>query len=299
MILLPIAVAFLTSCFAQETKTSHPTTTPPKQKEPLVVKPATPTPPLPSQANAPDIVGKSAVVIDSITGRIIYQKSAREQRAVASTQKLLTALCVIRAGSLEDEVTIQSTDTNVVPAKIYIKSGEKYTRRALLKALIIKSGNDVAKALARDVSGDQGTFVKLMNTTAKSIGMKQSNFKNSHGLTAEGQYSTALDIAILARECQKIPSFRTWMKTKEYNFSYPNDRKDRKLINTNDLLKKLSYCTGMKTGSTKASGRCLVSSGTLNGRSVIAVVLGSTEKSIFKDSEALLKWALEPAKPDA
>lgn len=255
----------------------------------VMVRPDVVQPNLPS-VNAPTVRAESAVVIDTITGRILFQKNARTQRAVASTQKLLTALCVVRDGPLANPVTVQASDTKVEPSKIYVAAGEQYTRRDLVKALLVKSGNDVAKVLARDVSGSEAAFVDLMNRTARSLGMNQSNFKNPHGLTEDGQYSTALDIATLAREVTKIPFYRECMRTKEYTFTYPDGR-TKVLTNTNKVLKRLPYCTGMKTGYTNASGRCLVSSGVLNGRAVIAVCLNSSE--VWDDSEKLLRWALE------
>jgi len=288
-----IASLLATSCSSGQATapgTAAPVTLPANQ--PILVKPTEVKPNLPS-VTTPQLTAKRAVVIDAITGRILYQKNARTPCAVASTQKLLTALCVARAGSLEDPVTVIEADTNVVPSKLYIRAGEQYTRRQLVKGLLVKSGNDLAKALARDVSGSEAAFVALMNRTAANIGMTQSHFKNPHGLTEEGQQSTALDIAILAREVNKIPFYRECMQTKEYVFQYPGDRGTKTLYNTNKVLSKLPYCTGMKTGTTRASGRCLVSSGTLNGKSVIAVALGSTGEEIWNDSEKLLKWALE------
>lgn len=248
-------------------------------------------PPAPPVANT-SIRAESYVVIETITGKILAEKNARSPRAVASTQKLLTALCVLRAGPLADPVTVQTADTQVEPSKIYISAGENYTRRELVKALLVKSGNDVAKTLARDVSGSEAAFVDYMNRTATSIGMKNSLFKNPHGLTESGQYSTALDLATLAREVTKIPFFRECIRTKQYTFTFPDGR-SKTLTNTNKVLKRLPYCTGMKTGYTQASGRCLVSSGVLNGKAIIVVALGSTSAEIWNDSEKLLRRFLE------
>lgn len=259
---------------------------PPVNIQPIVVRPNPPS------VATSSIKAKSAIVIDTLTGRILFQKNARTPRAVASTQKLLTALCVYRAGPLSDPVTVQPTDTKVEPTKIYVSAGENYTRQTLVKALLVKSGNDVARVLARDVAGSQSAFVNYMNRTARSLGMTQSNFKNPHGLTEKGQFSTALDIAILAREITKIPFYRQCMRTKEYTFTFPDGR-TKILKNTNKILKRLPYCTGMKTGYTSAAGRCLVSSGVHRGKAVIVVTLGSTSPEIWNDSEKLLKWALE------
>ncbi|MFC4991730.1 D-alanyl-D-alanine carboxypeptidase family protein [Rubritalea tangerina] len=243
-------------------------------------------------APAPSIGAKRAIVIDNKTGRILYQKNAHEKCAVASTQKLLTALCVLDAGSTRDRVTIQKTDTYCEPTKLYLRPGDSYTRHDLLKALVVKSGNDVARALARDVSGSQVNFARYMNQKARQMGMQNSNFINPNGLTEKGQYSTAYDVAIMARNAYSRPAIREMMKTKGYYFQYANGSK-KYLKNTNKLLTSVPYCDGMKTGTTIASGRCLVTSGTYRGRTAIVVCLGATSKTIWSDSEKLLRWALE------
>ena len=267
--------------------------------QPVLVRPALPPEALPAPAPTPfptraepQITAPSALLIDAVTGRVIFEKNASERRAVASTQKLLTALVVYRDAPLSDLVQVKASDTQVVPSKLYLKAGETYTRADLIKALIVKSGNDVAKALARDVSGSQDAFVALMNQTALEIGMRNSHFKNPHGLTAEGQYSTAHDLGTLARAILQIPYYRQCMQTKEYLFQYPGGR-TRKIENTNEVLDLLPYCTGMKTGTTRASGKCLVSSGRLGNRSVIAVILGSSEPKVWQESVALLRYGLE------
>ncbi|GHC66497.1 D-alanyl-D-alanine carboxypeptidase family protein [Roseibacillus persicicus] len=247
---------------------------------------------LPSKP-VPPITAKAALVMDGVTGRILAAKNPDERRAVASTQKLLTALVTLESGPLSDPVTVELSDTQVEPSKVYIRPNETYTRAALVKALMVKSGNDVAKALARDVAGSEAAFVSRMNTKAVSLGMRNSFFMNPHGLTEEGQYSSARDIGILAREAYQSSVLRDFVRTKSYTFTRPSGD-SKTLTNTNQLLSKVSYCTGMKTGTTNASGRCLVSSGELDGRLTIVVVLGaSNESTLYKESEALLRWSLE------
>ncbi len=249
---------------------------------------------LPNQP-VPAVASKAAVVMDAITGRILAAKNPDEIRAVASTQKILTAVVTLESGPMTDPVTVQTSDTLVEPSKIYIRSGETYTRAALVKALMVKSGNDVAKALARDVGGTEEAFMVRMNQRALSLGMRNSFFKNPHGLTEEGQRSTARDIAILARHAYQNPVMRNFAATKSYTFTRPSGE-TKTLNNTNRLLKTLSYCNGMKTGTTRASGLCLVSTGELGGRAVVIVVLGATNKTmLYKDSEALMRWSLERA----
>ncbi len=255
-------------------------------------------PPDPLRASAvprtapPAIVGESAIVVDHQTGRVLYAKNADVRRAVASTQKIITALCVLDTGNIDKRVTIAASDGHCEPTKLGLKTGEVYTRRELVKALMVKSGNDVGRALARDVAGSQENFAAMMNRKAASLGMRNSNFLNPHGLTEPGQYSTARDMAIAARYAYRSPFIRSVSSTKAYRFQF-NDGRTRLLENTNKVLKTLPYCDGMKTGTTNASGRCLVSTGSLNGRSVIVVVLKSNSSNIWNDSSKLLRWALE------
>lgn len=256
-------------------------------------EPAAP-PPLPN-TGPPTVLGQSAIVVDAMSGRILAAKNADQPRAVASTQKLMTALLVMEAGQLDKPITIQAVDTRVEPTKLYLKPGETYTRRQLLRVILVKSANDAAMVLARDVGGSVAGFSALMNQRARSLGMMQSNFKNPHGLTVPGQYSTARDLSILARAIYRYSFVRECMRTRSFTFVY-NDGRTKVLKNTNKLLDRLSYTTGMKTGTTNASGKCLVSSAEHNGRVVIAVVLKSNNPTVWSDSEKLLRWALEAPK---
>ena len=240
----------------------------------------------------PPIIGESALVLDVQSGRVLYAKNADIPRAVASTQKIITALCVLDTGDVDKPVTIAPSDLNCEPTRLNVKPGDVYTRRELLKVLIVKSANDIGRALARDVGGDQETFAMLMNRKAASLGMRNSNFRNPPGLTEPGQYSTARDMAIAARAAYRSPLIRAYASTKSFTFRF-NDGRTRLLENTNKVLKTLPYCNGLKTGTTNASGRCLVSSGSLGGRSVIVVVLKSNSPNIWSDSTKLLRWALE------
>jgi serine-type D-Ala-D-Ala carboxypeptidase (penicillin-binding protein 5/6) len=240
----------------------------------------------------PAVAAESVLVVDLDSGRNLYAKNADSVRAVASTQKIITALCVLDAGDIDKTVVIQSTDTACEPTKLYLKPGERYTRRELLKVLMVKSANDVARALARDVGGSMGGFADLMNRKCAQLGMRNSHFVNPHGLTEPGQYSTARDMSIAARVAYRSPLLRSYFATKSFTFTYNNGR-TRTIENTNKLLKNVSFVNGMKTGTTNAAGRCLVCTGSLNGRSVVCVVLKSNSPNIWSDSEKLMRWALE------
>jgi len=240
----------------------------------------------------PAVAAESVFVVDITSNRSLYAKNADQRRAVASTQKIITALCVLDAGNLDKPITITSYDTLCEPTKLYLKPGEQYTRRELLQVLMVKSANDVGRALASDVGGSVEGFAALMNRKCAQLGMRNSHFLNPHGLTEPGQYSTARDMAIAARVAYRSPLLRSYFRTKAFTFRY-NDGRTRLIENTNKLLKRLPYVDGMKTGTTNASGRCLISTGTLNGRSVIVVVLKSNTPNIWSDSEKLMRWALE------
>jgi D-alanyl-D-alanine carboxypeptidase (penicillin-binding protein 5/6) len=246
---------------------------------------------IPAQA-PPAVFAESAIVVDIGTGRVLYAKNADMQRQVASTQKIITALCVIEGGNIDKPVQIEASDGQCEPTKLYLKPGETYSRRDLLKVLMVKSANDVGRALARDVAGSQEGFVNMMNERSARLGMRHSRFQNPHGLTEPNQYSTARDMAIAARQAYRSPLLRSFMATKEMVFTY-NDGRTIKLENTNKCLKTVPFCNGMKTGTTNAAGRCLVSTGELNNRAVIVVVLKSNTAHVWKDSENLLRWALE------
>lgn len=243
------------------------------------------------RADAPSVQGEAAIVVDVQSGRVLYNKNSRAPRAVASTQKLLTALIVAEEGNLWDKVTIQASDTGVPPTKLYLKPGQTYSRFELLQALLVKSANDVACALARDNAGSIPAFAEKMNRRASQLGAKSSHFVNANGLPAEGQFSTARDMAIIARNAYAHPVLRRIVSTKSFEFHFADGRV-RELVNTNRVLRTVPFCTGMKTGYTDAAGHCLVSSGQNNGRDVIAVILGSNKARVWDDSRKLLEWGL-------
>jgi len=242
-------------------------------------------------ARVPEISAKSAILVDANTGKVLFSKNDTAQRAVASTQKLLTALIVAEAGDLDKRIEVEATDTNCEPTKIYVKPGQSYTRRELLNALLVKSGNDVARTLARDNAGSVSAFADKMTQRVRSLGGSNSNFENPNGLPAKGQYSTARDMARVARMAYRNPALREIMRTKNYNFRF-NSGNVVPLRNTNRVLRTYSFCNGMKTGYTDLAGHCLISSGSYNGRDVIAVVLGSTKARIADESAKLLAYGL-------
>lgn len=289
-LLLPLALALLaSSCGGNQP--------PRRSSDPAPAAQPVPAPAIP-RTRPPQVAAESAIVIDQLSGRVLFAKNADVMRPVASTQKIVTAMAVLEAGSLDKRVVIQASDGHVERTRLDLKPGEIYTRGYLLKALMVKSGNDVARALARDVAGSQEAFAAVMNRRAKRMGMRRSNFVNPHGLTEPGQYSTARDIAIAARAAYREPTIRSFSRIKKYTFQY-SDGRAKELVATNKLLKTVPFCDGMKTGTTNASGRCLAATGSVNGRAVVVVVLKSTSREVWNDSEKLLRWALRMPKPQA
>jgi D-alanyl-D-alanine carboxypeptidase (penicillin-binding protein 5/6) len=228
-------------------------------------------------------------MIDARTGEVLFQKNADERRVPASTQKLLTALLITRRGNLDAPVTIMAEDTRVEPTKLGLRPGERYTRRELLQAIMVKSCNDACAALARDHSGTEAAFVGNMNRAAWSLGARNSYFVNSHGLPAN-QFSSARDISRIAFVAYRDPVLRRMMQQRAVYFRHNNGRVTV-LKATNKLLERSGAFNGMKTGYTYAAGRCLVSSGRLNGREVILVQLGSNTRNIFDDAQRLMAWS--------
>jgi D-alanyl-D-alanine carboxypeptidase (penicillin-binding protein 5/6) len=188
-------------------------------------------------------------------------------------------------------VTVESIDTMAEPVKLNIRTGETYQRIDLLRALLVKSPNDVARCLARDYAGSIEAFAQAMNQRARELGATHSHFVNPNGLPVPGQYSSARDLAVIAKAAYANPTIRSIVCLPRLVFRFSNGR-TRELENTNKLLMRLPYCNGMKTGYTEAAGKCLIASGARPGKDVIVVVLGDSSGAVWRDAGALLQWGL-------
>jgi D-alanyl-D-alanine carboxypeptidase (penicillin-binding protein 5/6) len=241
--------------------------------------------------SVPNIGASSVIVIDVHSGQVLYEKNPDQIRAPASTTKLLTGLIVAETGNLDRSVTVAQVDTLAEPVKLNIKPGDIYQRIDLLRALLVKSPNDVARCLARDNAGSIEAFAVRMNQRAAALGATHSHFVNPNGLPDARQYSTARDLSAIARVAYANPTIRSIVCLPQLMFRYANGR-TRELENTNKLLKRLPYCNGMKTGYTEAAGKCLIASGSRPGRDIIVVVLGDSHSGVWRDAGNLLAWAL-------
>jgi serine-type D-Ala-D-Ala carboxypeptidase (penicillin-binding protein 5/6) len=249
------------------------------------------------RGSVPSTEARRILVIDPDSPQeALYQKNADLKGAIASTTKIMTALVIVEAGDLDKIITIEESDTKCAPVRIGLKKGETYTRRNLLTALMVKSSNDIAQALARDNAGSVAAFVAKMNTRAKELGCPNTLFINPNGLPPvddqPNPYSTCYDLAKVTMAADKLKEVREMVKLKSYWFQ-KSDGTRVPLENTNRVLRTCEYCDGFKTGYTEAAGYCLVASGQRDGRRRIVVVLNGERDSVWRDAENLLEWALK------
>src|SRR3984893_10767072 len=239
----------------------------------------------------PKVVAESAAAVDSFTGEFLFVKNENALESPASSTKILTALLVIEAGDLDKSVTVDLSDTKVEPSNLELKPGEQYTRRQLVYGLMLKSANDVAMALARDNAGSVEAFAEKMNRRAEELGATNRHFANPHGLHEPDHYTTAHDLALIARAAMEQPFFRQVVSTIYYTWKSPKGTVYQ-LRNHNRLLRHFAGCNGLKTGYTRAAQQVLVSSALREGHEVISVVLHTNKPGIWDDSKALLTYGL-------
>ena len=237
------------------------------------------------------LAAHGAIVVDAFSGAALYEKNPDATQYPASTTKILTALLVIEAGNLEQEVEVTDEDSKVGESGLSIKPGERYSRRQMLYGLMLKSANDVAHALGRDNAGTMPLFAEKMTARAHELGAKNALFANPHGLHNAQHYCTPRDLALIARAAMQQPFFRQLVTTK----AHPWARTDGNwmLSNHNRLLKEFPGCTGVKTGYTNPAQQVLVSAAVENGREVIAVVMHTNKPGIWEDSKLLLSYGMQ------
>ena len=232
--------------------------------------------------NKLNIYSESAIVIEGETGKILYDKDIYSRKFPASTTKILTAIIAIEECDLEEKAiashsAIFSIKSGYSIANIH--EGESFTIRELLDVLMIQSANEAANIIAEHVSGSVEEFAKLMNKKAKEIGCLDSNFVNANGAHDDNHYSTAYDLAMIAKYCMKNETFREIAKKQECKLPATDKfEQERFFRNTNSLMQKNSryyypYCTGIKTGFTTPAKNCLISSSNKDGFELISVIL--------------------------
>ena len=221
---------------------------------------------------------KSAILIEASTGEILYQKNANERLAPASMTKIMSLILImenIENGNLKwnDIVVVSKNASSMGGSQIFLETNEMMTVEDLVKGICIASGNDATVSLAEKIAGTEKAFVKLMNDKAKSLGLRNTNFMNSTGLDAEGHYSSAYDMSIMARELVRHEKILEFSSIYE-DYLRKNTAKKFWLVNTNKLVKFYSYIDGLKTGYTGNAGYCLTATGMKNDMRLISVVMG-------------------------
>ncbi len=233
---------------------------------------------------------ESAIIIEVHTGRVLYENNADEQKPMASTTKILTAITVIEnVDNLDKTVIVPKSCVGIEGSSIYLIEGEELSYRQLLYGLMLRSGNDCAETLAVATSGTIENFAKIMNETAAKIGATHSNFVNPHGLHDKKHYTTARDLAKISAYAMKNQIFREIVSTKKINIPWKDHDYPRVLINKNKMLSSFDGAIGIKTGYTKVAGRCLVSSAKRGNEEYVCVVLNCG--NMFEKSTSLLENA--------
>lgn len=233
--------------------------------------------PLPALAQEVSTSAGACVIIDQHSGRVLLSHQADKPLPMASTTKVMTALLAIERGNLSDPVTAGRNAFGVPGTSIYLSQGETLTLEEMLYGLMLASGNDAAVAIAEHIGGSVDEFCDLMTARARELGCTSTVFLTPHGLPCEGHYTTAHDLALIAREAMQHEAFRRIVSTSRAKIPWPGRTYDRVLNNKNRLLTTYEGATGIKTGYTRKAGRCLVFGARREEMEIIGVVLNCAD----------------------
>ncbi|MBE3573376.1 MAG: D-alanyl-D-alanine carboxypeptidase [Moorella humiferrea] len=245
-----------------------------------------------NEETPPQITAAAAVLMDMATGKVLWEKNPDERKAPASTTKILTALIALEKGRLDDVITVGPNPPRVDGTRVYLVEGEQVTLENLLYAMLLNSGNDAALAIAEHYGGSQEGFARLMNEKAASLGAVNSHFVTPNGLPNPNHYTTARDLAIIARAAMQNETFRRIVATKTR--PWHGQEWETTLINQNKLLWNYEGADGVKNGYTSEAHFTLVGSATRDGQSYLAVVLDEpSSRTAEADVAALLDYAFK------
>lgn len=217
---------------------------------------------------------KAACILDQRTGRVLFECNMHARLPMASTTKVMTALLAIELGNAESEVVCSDQAFGVPGTSIYLQQGETLTLEQMLLGLMLSSGNDAAVAIAEHIGGSVEDFVALMNARAREIGAVNTHFANPHGLPDDSHYTTAYDLALIARAAMENDAFRRIVSMQRASIPWEGRTYKRQLNNKNRLLSDYPGATGIKTGYTSKAGRCLVFGALRDNLELTGVVLG-------------------------
>lgn len=242
-------------------------------------------------AAEPKISAKSAILIDANSGQVIVNKNAHELRQPASTTKIMTAILAIECGELDEIIEVSSHAAKIGEASVHLTTGDRLQLISLLHGALIKSGNDACVAVSESIAPSEEEFIGLMNLKAITLGAYDTHFSNTNGLPNNKHLTTAYDLAMIARYAMDNPIFSEIVRKKYYTMRWEEPKRALKIKNTNKLLWSYEKATGIKTGTTKKAGQCLVASASNKDKEVIVVVLNSSDR--FNDAKKLLQYGLE------
>ncbi len=220
---------------------------------------------------------RACVIIDEKSGRVLLSHNAETPLPMASTTKVMTALLALERGQLTDPVVCGRNAFGVPGTSIYLSLGETLSLEDMLYGLMLASGNDAAVAIAEHIGGTTEEFCRMMTQRARELGCVNTVFLTPHGLPCEGHYTTAHDLALIAREAMTHETFRQIVSTRRAKIPWEGRSYDRVLNNKNKLLATYPSATGVKTGYTRAAGRCLVFGAERDGMRILGVVLGCAD----------------------
>jgi len=244
-----------------------------------------------ADSSALSLSARSAVLVSAEDGEILMHKNAHRRMPMASTTKLLTALVAIDMLDLSEKVRIPREATGIEGSSVYLVEGEELTVRELLLALMLSSANDAAVALAITAGGSVEKFVMRMNEYAQGLGLTRTHLTNPHGLHDKEHYTTAYELALIAKAALENEELRKISSTYKASISYNGKKNGRTLVNHNKMLKLYRGAVGMKTGFTKDAGRCLVSAAERDGLTLIAVTLNASDD--WNDHIKMLDFGFE------
>jgi serine-type D-Ala-D-Ala carboxypeptidase (penicillin-binding protein 5/6) len=239
----------------------------------------------------PEIIGEAGVLINAQTGQILWRKNEHKRMGPASTTKIMTGILALEKGDLQGEVVTSKRARYADGSRVYLEIGEKKTLEDMVYAIMLNSGNDASIAIAESIGGSVEDFAKMMNEKALEVGALDTQFTNPNGLPDPNHYSSAYDLAMIARSAMANEKFREIVSTKTR--SWPGLKWFGPLINHNKLLWRYPGLNGLKTGYTVSAGQCLVASAKRGSEEYIAVVLNSKGKKVYSDVKNLLDYGFD------
>ena len=235
---------------------------------------------------------ESAALVDASSGAILFSKNAERRLGMASTTKIMTALVAAERCDLSHTITVSPDAVGIEGSSIYLYAGERFTLEELLYALLLRSANDAAAAIAIEIGGSIEGFADMMNERANEMGLKNTHFTNPHGLYDETHYTSAYDLAIIASHLLKNEALKKIVSTYKITIPfYESSDNVRFLVNHNKMLKLYDGAVGVKTGFTKATGRCLVSAAERDGLTLVAVTLNAPDD--WNDHKKMLDFGFD------